>query len=91
MGVHHPRAISRTIDVDVDPIEQNAKLEKLRKMTKRVEKLGGIGPQLNSPEWKNKMQLRMKAKQFSEFNDKVNRMMYHEQIKEPNSPKGSDS
>lgn len=64
------RAVSRTIDVEADPIAQSAKLETLRKMTKRVQKLGGVGPtHVNSPEWKNKMALRMKAKQFSEFNE----------------------
>ena len=77
--IGYQRAVSRTIDVEADPAEQSAKLEKLRSLTKNIEKLGGFGPHhVNSPEWKNKMALRMKAKQFSEFNDKINKMMYHD-------------
>ena len=76
--MNRPRVVNRTIEhSDGDPAEQSAKLESLRKMNKRIEKLGGVGPHhVDSPEWKKKMALRMKAKQFSEFNDKVNKMMY---------------
>ena len=62
------------------------KLEKLRQMTKRVEKLGGMGASdIGSPDWQVKMQRHRKMQEFGNVNDMVNRMIYH---KNPNGDTG---